>query len=393
MAKQEAFIYVVSGPNEKKTSRFRRPYRVQFHCITKLSVTKPLSFKSLLAPWLYSALIWGALFIMLGCQMARGFSLALSDALWFCGPKWLIWTLVSPLIFQLVSLFPIERDRWKISLPVEILAAAALILGISWLEQRLGPGAAPQPPPPGDAPPFDQGPPPPPFFIGPAFPAYFTLLSIAHAFYFYRRARQRELRAIELAAGLSEARLQLLRSQLQPHFLFNSLNALGALIQKDPDTAEQMLDSLASFLRLTLEDSHEQKVPLRRELEYVERYLAIEKIRFGRRLSYTIKAADATAGALVPAFILQPLVENSVRHGIEPRAEDGHIAIHAYAAKGFLYVVVHDDGAGLSPSVSEGIGLANVRSRLREYYGELFAFTLTSDSGTWAEIKIPLTAE
>lgn len=347
------------------------------------SVVTP--FRSLLSAWLFSALGWSAIFLALGWQMAQDFSIPAADVLRLLGRNWLVWSFATPLVFRFVCRFPIERERWKVALPLHLIACVAFLASLGWLGEKFRPTQILPPPPPMNfRPSFVAR-----LFLNPNFPAYLTIISVSHAFYFSRRGRERGIRAAELSASLAEARLQALRMQIQPHFLFNSLNALGALIQKDTDAAEQMLAVLGDFLRATLEGSAEPEVSLRRELVYVERYLTIEKVRFGQRLKYFILPEEATLTARLPTLLLQPLVENAVRHGIEPQCRDGIILIKAWLKDGFVHILVHDNGAGIAASACEGIGLSNIRSRLREHYGEAGSLALVSDHGTKVEIRLP----
>jgi LytS/YehU family sensor histidine kinase len=221
-------------------------------------------------------------------------------------------------------------------------------------------------------------------------PVYLAIISVAHALYFYRRSQARERHGLELEAGLAKARLEALQMQLQPHFLFNSLNAIAALIHKDPDAADEMVAALSDFLRLTLENRTAQELPLRRELEFVERYLAIEKVRFGERLQFVIDTPSDTLLALVPALVLQPLVENAVRHGLEPKMGGGSLTITARRSDEELVLTVEDNGAGFhGKTPSEGIGLVNTRARLGELYGDAARLEMRNGDGVEVRITLP----
>jgi two-component system, LytTR family, sensor kinase len=337
-------------------------------------------FRPLLKGWLFSFLGWSAFFFALGWQMAHSFPIPTAEVVAMLGRDVLMWTLLTPLIFRLADRLPIERDRWKISLPVHLVACFATVFAFALLAHALGPK---RPGPPGRGKSIGW------LLFAPQLPIFLALSGVAHARYFSRRSQERERRSLELAASLADARLQALRMQIQPHFLFNSLNALAALILKDPEAADEMLTALSDFLRLTLEDSDGQEVPLRRELEFVERYLAIEKVRFGERLNFTVDVSEDTMSCLVPALLLQPLVENAVRHGIEPRRERGSIVIRARTEKGMLRLSVNDDGVGLPTAPREGVGLANTRTRLREIHGAAATLELKSEAGVRVEIDLP----
>lgn len=201
---------------------------------------------------------------------------------------------------------------------------------------------------------------------------YYAVL--AGAYYlidYYQRLRQRELHAARLESQLHQTRLQALRSQLRPHFLFNTLNAISTLIHEDPKAADRMVTMLADLLRQGLTDSSKQLVPLGEELELVDTYLAIEKVRFGPRLQVSRDVALDTLELPVPHFLLQPLVENALRHGLAPRATPGTVWIGAHVDDGRLVLTVADDGVGApsAASLREGVGLGAARARLEQLYG------------------------
>jgi two-component system, LytTR family, sensor kinase len=210
---------------------------------------------------------------------------------------------------------------------------------------------------------------------------YWIVIGVQCGVLYYRRFQERsrealkfELRASELQSQLMSSQLNALKMQLQPHFLFNTLNAITVLVrqQKGKD-AEQMLGHLSDLLRGVLEDVDAQEVSLRRELEYLQLYLAIEQVRFPDRLRVEISVDPATQEALVPQLILQPIVENAIRHGIGRSSSAGCILISASKINGTVELLVQDDGPGLSPSDisdDQGIGLANTRARLQQLYGQ-----------------------
>ncbi len=215
-------------------------------------------------------------------------------------------------------------------------------------------------------------------------PLYLAVVSVAHSFYFYRRSLARD-------TSLAQARLAALKMQLQPHFLFNSLNAIAELVHKDPDAADEMLVGLSSLLRLSLETSGEQMLPLRREMEFVEHYLAIEHVRFGDRLRFELEVSPDTQAALVPAFLLQPLVENAVRHGLEPRAGAGRLTVRACRRGASLQLSVADNGVGLSEAAPwrEGIGLTNTRARLNALFDGAASLELCRGDGLTVHVTMP----
>ena len=226
---------------------------------------------------------------------------------------------------------------------------------------------------------------------------YALLLGIAHLGLYYRRYRERELAAEQLARGLTEARLQALKMQLQPHFLFNTLNAISALIPADAKPARRMVARLGDLLRTTLEHEETQEVTLREELDFLQPYLEIEQARLEDRLTVVMKIAPETLDARVPHLILQPLVENAVRHGIAARIEPGTVEISASRAPDdrFLLLEVRDDGQGMDRDhelgTRRGVGLTNIRSRLEQLYGVEHRFKLENQiaGGVLVQITLP----
>jgi signal transduction histidine kinase len=205
-------------------------------------------------------------------------------------------------------------------------------------------------------------------------------------------ARDRAARTEALA---QEARLKALRLQLNPHFLFNTLNAISTLVTESrAEEANRMLGRLAAFLRTTLDRTDDPEISIEEEVDFVRRYLEIEEIRFGDRLRVTVDVEAETLGARVPPLILQPLVENAVRHAVLARVEGGEIAIRAARRDGWLTLAVEDDGPGIEPdaaAASGGVGLANTRQRLAELYGDFaeLAVGRRAGGGVAASIRLP----
>jgi len=222
---------------------------------------------------------------------------------------------------------------------------------------------------------------------------YWSILGAGYAFEYYRRFREQQLQATRLQAMLVEAQLQALKMQLHPHFLFNTLHAISALMDEDVKAARRMIARLSELLRLTLENAGQQEVPLRQELDALERYLEIEQIRFQDRLTVKISIEPETLEARVPNLILQPIVENSIRHGIAPCSDAGRIEISAARQNGHLELSVRDDGPGMveSETGKEGIGLANTRSRLQQLYGDAHRLEIrnASEGGLVVKMLIP----
>jgi two-component system, LytTR family, sensor kinase len=227
---------------------------------------------------------------------------------------------------------------------------------------------------------------------------YWAVLGIKHALNYYQLYRERELRAAQLENQLAQARLQVLKTQLHPHFLFNTLNNVSELIYQDPEAAERMIASLSDLLRIALDKLDVQEVSLHQELEFLKKYLEIEQMRFHDRLQIEMNIAADALDARVPNMILQPLVENAIKHGIAPRAEGGIIEIQATRENGHLHLQVEDNGIGLpfndATNLHEGVGLSNTRARLRHLYGEQFNFELRPrrPSGLQLDLEIPFKA-
>jgi sensor histidine kinase YesM len=222
---------------------------------------------------------------------------------------------------------------------------------------------------------------------------YWAILAIAHILNYHRQFRERELRTAQLEARLAQTQLQILKMQLHPHFLFNTLNAISALIHMDVELADRMIARLGDLLRATLANAHTQEVPFKQELDFIQPYLEIEKARLGSRLTVHLEIDPAVMDARVPNLILQPLLENAIRHGIAPRAEPGRIELRAQRENGFLRLDIEDDGPGLPPSehIPAGIGLANTRARLERLYGANQRLELTNgpNGGLHVGITIP----
>ena len=224
---------------------------------------------------------------------------------------------------------------------------------------------------------------------------YLFLIGLAYALAYRRESEARALNASQLETRLIEAQLQSLQRQLHPHFLFNTLNTISGLIRTDPDGADQMIDRLGDLLRMTLHKSNIQEVPLKEELEVLQKYVEIEQTRFGSRLNVEMQIQPEVLDAQVPSLLLQPLVENAIRHGIAPNARPGWIAVHAERDGEELLLEVRDSGDGLPPdrlmALNRGVGLDNTRSRLEHLYHARYEFTFSNlERGFCVTIRIPL---
>ena len=306
-----------------------------------------------------------------------------------------LWALATPLVLYAASRLPIERNYWVRSsllhIPISIVLSGVLTaigyvfvwlywdwpMGGPFSFERMGRFVVGN---------FSEG-------IG----IYLLIALTNYAFSYYRRYREGQLRTLQLEAQLSQAQLQALKMQLQPHFLFNTLHSISALLNKDPEAARKMITRLGDFLRLTLENSGSQEVTLQHELEFLSCYLEIERIRFQNRLVTRVDVAQQTLAARVPNLILQPIVENAIRHGIAPRSTPGLIEIEAKQRNGTLRIQVRDNGPGLSKHrtsdilFKKGLGLANTETRLERLYGAAHLFDLSNnpDGGLIVTLELP----
>ena len=223
---------------------------------------------------------------------------------------------------------------------------------------------------------------------------YFLILLVDYAIDYYQRYQTSLIEAAQLQTQLVQSQLQALKMQLHPHFLFNTLNTISALVQEDPEGAERMIARLSDLLRLSLERTGVQEVPLREELEFLHLYLDIERTRFEERLAVSFDIDDDAMDARVPSLILQPIVENAIRHGLFNRTSNGHISIHAARQGSNLSLMVKDNGCGLPVDGvyrRNGLGLATTRGRLERLYGNSQSLILRNvkDGGVEARILLP----
>lgn len=295
------------------------------------------------------------------------------------------WALFTPAILVLTARFPFRRGSWVRALFVHLAAGAVFAtLGVAvnvqvaaWLRPEES------------------------MMFGRYFAAtfhwnvqwYWMVVGIAYAIDYYRRYRDRELRASRLETQLAHAQVQALKMQLQPHFLFNTLHAVSELVHENPDAADRMITRLGDLLRISIDAASTQQISLEQELEFLSAYLEIERMRFGDRLAVQMDISPDTLDARVPNLLLQPLVENAIRHGTAARAAPGKIEVRAKRNNGVLQIVVRDNGQGLPPggSTREGVGLRNTRVRLEQLYGTEHYFGLRNspEGGAVATVVIP----
>jgi hypothetical protein len=394
--------------------------------------------------------LWLLLVLAFAGHLVFNNSLPWSEALLRSLRDWAPWAVLAPATAWLAFRFPLERGKLHLSIPIHIVGCMTAVLLCQLVAPEpplpLGPGPdglRPGPfggprrqgegPPggargpddfgPGDRPPGDPlglGPgrrPPegfPPVQMPPGapngpraqavrlngrimraqfnVPIYWVIVTIVQAMTYHRRSQEKERMALALRARLADAKLDALRMQLHPHFLFNTLNAISTLVHKDPHAADEMIANLSELLRGALETT-EQEIPLRQELEFLDRYLEIQQARFGERLRVE-KQVDASALEVrVPTLILQPLVENAIRHGIEPIPTPGVVTIRAQRQQDLLLLSVRDNGPGVKPNVKpSGIGLNNTQARLQELYGPrgYLVMKTGSEGGCSVDLQIPV---
>jgi signal transduction histidine kinase len=341
-------------------------------------MTRTAKYRRFLA-WLSGFLLWTVIGLSFASQfyvasLKAGRPVSWGEAIGWSLGDWYVWGLLSIPIFALARRFHLEGPQWPARLAIHacgcVVAALIYLFLRAWLGQwqtllhgrvaTFGEIFMPL---------LAKS-----FFFNVI--VYWVIVCAGHAVDYYQQFRQREWRSVELERNLTQAKLKALQMQLNPHFLFNTLHAISALMHKDVDAADRMIAQLSDLLRRALESGDENEVPLRQELDFLERYLAIEKTRFGARLKVRIEVEADTLDALVPNLLLQPLVENAIQHGIEPQARTGEVAIAARRIGNELILEVQDDGAGLAEDHVENVGLSNTRSRLSQLYGDRHRFEL-----------------
>jgi two-component system LytT family sensor kinase len=329
--------------------------------------------------WAIALALWPLLAVAVATQnyvYKTGFRLHVTwlDQLRYPAVEYLFWALAAPLIYELAL-------RW--GRKIAILACWALALDIVHALYRASLHSLVYPPtmvPWSELVKY--------YAIGNLFGdlwLFATIAALAQMVQLYLRYEARER---EWSAG----RLQALEAQLHPHFLFNALNSIATLMHEDVDAADEMMTKLATLLRRTLNQDGAYEIPLREELEILEIYLDIQRTRFQDRLTTKVDADHAALEAMVPRLILQPLVENAVRHGISRRTGPGRIEVRAWLAGGQLKMTVLNDGAGWSErGTPGGLGLANTRARLAQHFEDRYRFALREggERGAVAEVEIP----
>lgn len=293
---------------------------------------------------------------------------------------WWIWALLTPVVVWLARRFPVDgARRWRhlgahiaAGLALAVVKTAASRIVFAWLTGTW------------------------PYLllstVALQFVIYFCIVAAAHGAEYYRRSRERE----QLEARLSETRLQLLTMQLQPHFLFNTLNTIAEIVHENADAADRMIVGFSDLLRRTLELESARSIPLREEAVLLEKYLEIQRVRYGTRLSVDVRVAEEVADAAVPVLLLQPLVENAVRHTISRHAGGVSVVVAAYREAERLRIDVVDDGkaGGIDAAAGgTGRGLSNTRARIEALYGDACRLELERlPEGTRVRVDLPLMA-
>ncbi len=354
------------------------------------------------------ALVWVVPAVLAGLQMrlvgdASGTHYSLGTALLWQGSAWMLWSLWSQLILTLVDRVKLDTARilpWlTVHIGVTAIVCTANVLAIAWLDHVFG--ALGQ-------------------VTSYAFALrvvlvnhldfqvvlYWAVLGAAYMVEFVRRYRERDRAATELEQKLSRTTLEALRMQLNPHFLFNALNSVNELMEIDVRTAQKTLVRVSDLLRLSLRSAAQSLIPVWQEIELVELYLQIARVRYGEGLEADISVDPSVVDAMIPSFLLQPLVENALKHGLAPGHLDQCIEVRLSRQGAAMEIVVEDNGKGLDgllttsgrflaavPSVDGlGIGLTNTRSRLAMLYGDRYAFRMSNlpSGGCRVEIRLPL---
>lgn len=298
----------------------------------------------------------------------------------------LVWSLLTPVVYELARRFTFDRASWRLSLPIHVVASVVLaFVGavamvainplVTWTKE-----------------------PSVPFFahvLSRTFmdiQRYWYVLLITQAIAFYGKYQERQLLSSQLEAQLAQAQLEALKIQLEPHFLFNTLNSIASLARHDGEAAEHMTLQLADLLRMSLDGVGVHEVPLSQELTFLQKYIDIQQVRFHDRLRVETEIDPRTLDTLVPNLILQPLVENAIRHGIGPRRAPGLIRISTWRDHDDVWMEIRDDGVGFTRGRGlmppEGVGLRNTRGRLRQLYNEDHAMVLEDAPGGGCTVKI-----
>jgi two-component system LytT family sensor kinase len=339
----------------------------------------------------WSLVLGGWTVIGLGYFLSLSYSAALSDTpverlrllAFALGTGW-IWGVLTPLTLWVTRHFIRATGRWEQSLAVHALTGTGFVVASAVLEELLaaatrtregfGPGW------------LYQG-------METRLLAFFAIVSLGSAARYFALYRTRHVHASDLETRLAKTHLQVLKMQLQPHFLFNTLNTIAELVHTDPEAADQMITRLGRLLRLSLDHASHQVVPLRQEADFLRVYIDIEQVRFQGRLQVVWDLGPETLDAAIPTLLWQPVLENAIRHGVTPLAGRGRVVIASHREAEDLVLEIRDNGQGLPPGgvPREGVGLRNVRERLNQLYGARARFSLMPalGGGTMAMLRLP----
>lgn len=351
------------------------------------------------ARWLWIALIWLGIALFSAVQyvlVLRAEKMLHSWTRLFATLllSWLVWALATPFVLRLGCKYPPVRFRPISTWAIHAGAWAAIgLVSAAWealLLEHLNP--------------MLKSPAPGPFrsvFLDTVYnevllylSIYAALLAISYILESKQRMIRQQIETARLNEQFSKAQLDALRRQIEPHFLFNALNAIAGLVrEKRNDAAVTMIVGLSEFLRKVVDTSDQHEVPLGEEVQFLQKYLEIQKVRFADRLQLSVDVPEELFAASVPSLILQPVVENSIKHGIAKELRGGWIRVSAFRSNGQLTLRVYNDGPGLPAewdNSKSGIGIANLRSRLRAMFGDAFEFTLRNqDAGVEVLISVP----
>jgi len=313
--------------------------------------------------WLAVFAGWTLLVMVFAVSSSLTYALTYQPPRWrytitMAATEWYVWAAFTPLVAWLSRRFRLSRARWWRMLILGAIGVPVAFVKVTMTRVLRGVTEG------GEA-----------YFqisdLATQYLIYWGIVAATHAWLYYRDVQGRELRASQLEALLAQTRLQMLSMQLQPHFLFNTLNTIAELVHQRPEAAERMITDLSHLLRETLHAGLVDRVPVEQELQLLDRYVEIQRARFGDRLTVDVVIdEEATKSALVPSLLLQPLVENAIKHGIGARAGAGRIEITISRSGDTLAIEIRDDGRGLGDAeIKDGLGLGNCRSRLQTLYG------------------------
>jgi len=336
------------------------------------------------ALWVAVLAGWTLLVIVFAVSSSLTYALTYQPPRWrytlaMAATEWYVWAAFTPIVAWLSRRLRVSRSRWWRIIALAIIGVPIAFIKVTTTRALRGiadGGAS--------------------YFqitdLAAQYLIFWGIVGATHAWLYYSDVQGRELRTSQLETLLAQTRLQMLGMQLQPHFLFNTLNTIAELVHERPEAAERMIAGLSHLLRETLHAGLVDRVPLDRELQLLGSYIEIQRARFGDRLTVTIVVDPAASLALVPSLLLQPLVENSIKHGIGSRAGAGHIAILINRRGETIAIEIRDDGRGLGAApVTEGIGLGNCRSRLQAVCGEgNYRLQIANRHGGGAVVRIEL---